>query len=64
MQLNGKVRKEQKRNEMKRKEKKQNGRNKGEKIEKDIGGKSEVMELSNIQIECSAKVGYNHRIPM
>ena len=37
---------------------------KGEKIEKNIGEKSEVMELSNIQTECSAKVGYNHRIPM
>ena len=45
--------KRKKRNEQKRKEKKQNGRN-----------KSEIMELSNIQIECAAKVGSNHRIPM
>ena len=37
---------------------------KGEKIEKNIGEKSEVMELSNIQIECAAKIGSNHRTPM
>ena len=62
----GKKRNEQKRKEMNRKEKKRSSMEeiKGKKIEKDIGGKSEVMELSNIQIECSAKVGYNHQIPM
>ena len=37
---------------------------KGEKIEKDMGEKSEIMEFSNIQIECAAKVGYNHRTSM
>ena len=53
-----------KKREKKRKEKKQNGRNKGEKDRKRYGRKSEIMEFSNIQIECAAKVGYNHRTSM
>ena len=37
---------------------------KGKQMENDMGEKSEIMELSNIQIECAAKVGYCHRTPI
>ena len=37
---------------------------KGKQMENDMGEKSEIMELSNIQIECAAKVGSSHRTPM
>ena len=69
MQSNGQIRKEKIRTEQKRIEKKREKKRsrregiKGEKIEKDMGEKSEATELSNIQIECSAKVGSNHRTP-
>ena len=51
-----KKRKDKKRNEQKRKEKRKEKKQNGRK-------KSGMMELSNIQIECAAKVGSNHRTP-